>query len=173
MLVDERIKVVEGDITKLGVEGIVNAANRTLLGGGGVDGAIHISAGPELLSECRSLGGCKPGEAKLTRGHQLPAQWVIHTVGPIWTGGKEKEPEILAKCYYSSLEIASERQFSSLAFPCISTGIYGYPSDLAASTAIKIVRSFLRNNLFPKIVVFCCLGSNSLATYHEAFRKST
>ncbi len=138
-----RIETVRGDITKLDVDAIVNAANTTLLGGGGVDGAIHRAAGPELLSECRTLGGCQPGEAKLTQGYRLPACFVIHTVGPVWTGGTRDEPQILANCYRNSLRLAVENRIKTIAFPAISCGAYGYPIREAARIAIDTTREFL------------------------------
>jgi O-acetyl-ADP-ribose deacetylase (regulator of RNase III) len=138
-----RIEIQRGDITKLEVDAIVNAANTTLLGGGGVDGAIHRVAGPELLAECRTLGGCAPGEAKITRGYRLPARFVIHTVGPIWHGGKRGEPETLANCYRNSLQVAVENGIKTLAFPAISCGAYGYPVQDAAQIAVKTVRELL------------------------------
>ena len=137
-----RLELVQGDITQQAVDAIVNAANSSLLGGGGVDGAIHRAAGPELLHECRLLGGCRTGEAKLTRGHRLPATWIIHTVGPVWRGGHEGEPDLLSACYRNSFRVAVEAGARSLAFPAIATGIYGYPSDLAARTAVQEARSF-------------------------------
>ena len=164
-----RLKIVEGDITKLMVDGIVNAANRALLGGGGVDGAIHRSAGPELLAECRVLGGCLPGEAKITRGYQLHAAWVIHTVGPIWNGGKFNEAATLKKCYISSLEIASKYKLNKLAFPAISTGVYRFPPESAARIAIEAVHSFIEQNFFPKQVIFCCFDAESVAHHQRAF----
>ena len=138
-----RIDIVRGDITKLDVDAIVNAANSTLLGGGGVDGAIHRAAGPELLAECRALGGCPPGEAKITRGYKLPARFVIHTVGPVWRGGKQDESEVLANCYRNSLQLAIENGIKTIAFPAISCGAYGYPISEAAEIAMKTTRDFL------------------------------
>ena len=141
-----KIDIVRGDITKLDVDAIVNAANITLLGGGGVDGAIHRAAGPELLAECRTLGGCQPGEAKLTRGYRLPARFVIHTVGPVWAGGKRHEPQILANCFRNSLQLAVENRIKTIAFPAISCGAYGYPIQEATRIALETTREFLEEN---------------------------
>ena len=140
---DTKIDIVRGDITKLDFDGIVNAANTSLLGGGGVDGAIHRAGGPELLAECRTLGGCQLGEAKITRGYRLPARFVIHTVGPIWRGGKHGEPETLADCYRNSLQLAVENEIRTIGFPAISCGAYGYPIEEAAHIAFKTTREFL------------------------------
>jgi len=140
------IEVVRGDLTTLDVDAIVNAANRTLLGGGGVDGAIHRAAGPELLAECRALGGCEPGEAKLTRGYHLPARFVIHTVGPIWRGGKRGEARILANCYWNSFQLAVGNEIKTIAFPAISCGAYGYPIEQAAQIALQTTREFLADS---------------------------
>jgi O-acetyl-ADP-ribose deacetylase len=166
--VDQRIRVEIGDLTRLAVDAIVNAANSSLLGGGGVDGAIHRAAGPELLEECRALGGCPRGEARLTRGYRLPAGHVIHTVGPIWQGGATGEPEILANCYRSSLAIAQQQRFRTIAFPAISTGIYGYPRDQAAQIAIAAVQAHLAAHEMPETVIFACFEQATAAAYRAA-----
>jgi O-acetyl-ADP-ribose deacetylase len=145
-MADPRLILVRGDITKLAVDAIVNAANTTLLGGGGVDGAIHRAAGPELLAECKMLGGCRPGEAKITRGYALSARFVIHTVGPIWSGGHRGEPETLANCYRNSLRLASENGIRTIAFPAISCGVYRYPIPDAARIAVETTTKFLQEN---------------------------
>ncbi len=165
-----RIRVVQGDITTLDVAAIVNAANETLLGGGGVDGAIHRAAGPALLEECRGLGGCKTGEAKITRGYNLPAKWVIHTVGPIWRGGQHVEDELLAKCYRNSLALAAQYGVESLAFPAISTGAYGFPKERATRIAVREATGFLESNAMPQKVYFVCFGKRIYDMYINALK---
>jgi O-acetyl-ADP-ribose deacetylase len=154
----ERIRIVEGDITKLKVDAIVNAANRSLLGGGGVDGAIHRAAGTGLLAECRGLGGCPTGQARITAGHGLPARHVIHTVGPVWHGGQHGEDALLASCYRSSLALAAEHGLASIAFPAISTGAYRFPLERATRIAVTEVRAFLTDHPLPATVTFVCFG---------------
>ena len=166
--VRQRLDVIEADITALNVDAIVNAANSSLLGGGGVDGAIHRAAGPGLLSECRGLGGCDTGDAKITGGYDLPARHVIHTVGPIWQGGSAGEDQALASCYRRSLELAAEHDVHSIAFPAISTGVYGFPADRAARIAVATVAEFLAAHERPERVTFCCFGAHSTALHIQA-----
>jgi len=163
-----RIRLERGDITRLAVDAIVNAANSSLLGGGGVDGAIHRAAGPDLLAECRTIGGCPPGEARLTGGYRLPAGHVIHTVGPVWRGGNSGERHILANCYRSCLAIAQDRRFGTIAFPAIATGIYGFPRDEAAQIAVAAVRAHLAASEIPHHAIFVCFDEATLDAYRLA-----
>lgn len=168
----ERLQIIEGDITRQNVDAIVNAANTTLLGGGGVDGAIHRAAGPELLAECRKIGGCPTGEARITRGYRLPAKWVIHTVGPVWHGGDRGEDELLASCYKNSLELAVQHGVKTIAFPAISTGAYGFPLDRAARIAVRECLGFLRNHPEFGEIRLVCFGTKALAAYKAALAES-
>lgn len=161
------IELVKGDITKMEVGAIVNAANKTLLGGGGVDGAIHRAAGPELLAECKTLNGCETGEAKITRSYLLPSKFIIHTVGPVWYGGTNNEPELLANCYKNSLQIALEKKIESVAFPNISTGVYHFPKEMAAGIAIRTVNNFLNKNKKIKNVYFVCFDDENYDIYKK------
>lgn len=167
------IHAIRADITKLQVDAIVNAANSSLLGGGGVDGAIHRAAGPELVHECRLLGGCKTGEAKLSKGYRLPASFIIHTVGPVWRGGTAGEAGLLASCYYNAMRIAAEKQLSSIAFPSISTGIYGYPLEQAAHVAVNHVQAALSDYPTIQEVIFCCFSDNDLQIYQAVLEQAS
>ena len=164
----DRMRAIEADLTKLDVDVIVNAANESLLGGGGVDGAIHRAAGPELLAECRTLHGCPTGQAKITRGYRLRARHVIHTVGPVWHGGARGEPELLANCYRNSLALALQHKLKTIAFPAISCGIYGYPIPQACAIAVREVQAFLNANATLDEVTFACFGSEILGAYQDA-----
>jgi len=166
-MADARLTLLRGDITKLAVDAIVNAANTALLGGGGVDGAIHRAAGPELLEECKTLGGCRPGEAKITRGYALPARFVIHTVGPVWSGGHRGEPETLANCYRNSLRVAVENALRTIAFPAISCGAYGYPIRDAVQIAVETTREFLHGDDSITEVTFVVSGDDIYSTYQR------
>ena len=167
----ERMSIAEGDITRLDVDAIVNAANESLLGGGGVDGAIHAAAGPGLLTECRTLGGCPTGEARITGGHGLAAGHVIHTVGPVWQGGGENEEALLAGCYRNSLELARDNGVATIAFPAISTGVYRFPQLRAAEIAVRTVADYLARNDAPESVLFCCFGQASTEAHRAALES--
>ena len=166
-----RVEILEGDITTLDVDAIVNAANTTLLGGGGVDGAIHRAAGPELLEETRKIGGCPTGEARVSKGYRLPAKWVIHTVGPVWAGGQKGEEQLLASCYRNSLQAAQEIGATSVAFPSISTGAYRFPLERATEIALEETRRFLETDEKLQRIVFVCFGKQVLDTYEQLYKR--
>jgi O-acetyl-ADP-ribose deacetylase (regulator of RNase III) len=164
------IAIIQGDITRLDTDAIVNAANSSLLGGGGVDGAIHRAAGPGLLEECRTLGGCPTGEARITQGYNLPARWVIHTVGPVWRGGGQGEDNLLARCYRNSLALAEPHGLRTVAFPAISTGAYGFPLERATRIALQETAHFLKEHALPEQVTFVCFGERAYRVYREVWK---
>jgi O-acetyl-ADP-ribose deacetylase (regulator of RNase III) len=167
----DRIEIIEGDITRQSVDAIVNAANSSLLGGGGVDGAIHRVAGPQLLEECRALGGCPTGEARITKGYRLPARWVVHTVGPLWSGGGSSEDELLANCYRNSFALAVRHDIRSVAFPAISTGVYSFPLERATRIAVREVVSFLKGQSSLERVCFVCFGAQAFQCYETVLQE--
>lgn len=167
----DRLSIVQGDITKQAVDAIVNAANTTLLGGGGVDGAIHRAAGPKLLEECRTFSGCATGDAKITKGYHLPAQYVIHTVGPVWRDGKHREDELLASCYRRCFDLARERGITTIAFPSISTGAYGFPVERASVIAVREIQTALENNPSLTQVLVVCFDSHTYQCYENAIKE--
>jgi O-acetyl-ADP-ribose deacetylase (regulator of RNase III) len=171
MMKKHRVELIKGDITSLEVDAIVNAANQSLLGGGGVDGAIHNAAGPELRSECERLNGCKTGQSKITGGHRLKAKHVIHTVGPVWHGGYRDEDALLASCYRTSLDLAKKNRIKTLAIPGISTGVYGFPKDLAALIAVNETKRFLDKNSYPEKVIFVAFGDDNFESYRKLLDK--
>ncbi len=169
---ETRVEIVQEDITRLQVDAIVNAANTTLLGGGGVDGAIHRAAGPQLLAECKKLGGCATGQAKITRGYKLPARFVIHTAGPVWHGGQSDEDSLLAGCYRNSLRLAAEHELETVAFPSISTGVYRFPIERASAIAVREVSAFLEQHPGLRKVYFVCFSDRDLEVYRQALKMS-
>lgn len=171
MDISERIEIIKGDITTLETGAIVNAANSSLLGGGGVDGAIHRAAGPALLAECRKLNGCPAGKVKITGGYNLPAKYVIHTVGPVWRGGDSGEPKLLAGCYRNSLKLAAEYKIGTIAFPSVSTGVYGYPVELASAIALTEINGFLEDNSYVERVIVVCFDDETYSVYKKNYRQ--